>query len=110
MEVFVDTLAGRRIRWTFDDGSMPNTTFEHLLGADGTVTWTILDGEFKGATRREKSYAAIKVSERVWIVSYLAESGHTLTVALNLDDGRTVAFGSSDKSWEASRGRFELLD
>lgn len=104
----MDPLAGRTIKWTFDDGPMAGTSVEHSFNADGTVTWTFLDGEYRGASKREKSYAAVKVSERTWAVSYLAASGHTLTVVLNLDDGRAYAFASNDKSWESMRGRFEL--
>jgi phenolic acid decarboxylase len=104
----MDSLAGRTITWTFDDGPMAGTSIEHSFNSDGTVTWTMLDGEFKGASVREKSYAAVKVSEKVWAISYLAASGHTLTVVLNLGDGRMYGFGSGDKSWEAMHGRFEL--
>jgi hypothetical protein len=105
----MDSLTGRTIKWIFDDGPMAGATIEHSFNSDGTVTWTVLDGEMKGATRREKSYAAVEVSERTWAISYLAASGHTLTVVLNLDDGRMYGFGSSDKDWSALRGRFELL-
>ncbi len=104
----MDPLAGRTITWTFEDGPMSGTSIEHAFNPDGSVTWTLLDGEFKGATAREKSYAAVKVSERVWAISYLAASGHTLTVVLNLDDRRMYGFGSGDKSWESMQGRFEL--
>jgi molybdenum cofactor biosynthesis protein MoaF len=104
----MDPLSGRTIKWVFDDGPMAGANIEHAFHADGSVTWTLLDGDYKGATAREKAYAAVKVSERVWVVSYRAASGHTLTVVLNLDDGRLYGFASSDKSWEAMRGRFEL--
>ena len=104
----MDPLAGRTIKWVFDDGPMAGVNIEHAFHEDGGVTWTLIDGEYKGASAREKAYAAVQVSERVWAVSYLAASGHTLTVVLNLDDGRLYGFGSSEKSWEAMRGRFEL--
>jgi phenolic acid decarboxylase len=103
-------LAGKTIRWIFVDGPIPGTTFEHSFNEDGSVTWRIADGPHKGATVREKSYAAVKVTERIWAISYLAASGHTLTVVLNLDDHRVVGFGSNDTSWSLSHGTFELLN
>ena len=102
-------LAGKRIRWSFVDGPIPDTTFEHSFNVDGSVTWTIVDGPHKGASVREKEYGAVKVSENTWALSYLAASGHTLTVVLNLENHRAFAFGSNEKSWEMVNGTFEIL-
>ena len=104
----MNTLAGKSITWKFANGSMPGITFEHTFADDGSVTWKILDGEHKGASRREDRYAAVRVNDKTWVVSYLARSGHTLTVVLNLDDGSAVGFASSEKSWEVARGTFAM--
>lgn len=105
----MDSLIGKTISWKAVDGSTAGITFEHELHEDGSITWRALDGAYKGASRREKPYAAVKVGERVWAISYLAASGHTLTVLLNLDDHRTTAFASNEKSWELSHGTFALV-
>ena len=105
----MNSLTGKTIRWKFVDGSTAGITFEHELHEDGSITWRALDGAYKGASRREKSYTAVKVGEHVWAISYLAASGHTLTVLLNLDDHRATAFGSNEKSWEMSHGTFEFI-
>ncbi len=105
----MDSLTGKTIRWIFDDGPMAHMNIEHTFDAEGGVTWRILDGPHKGASQREKSYGAVKVNDKTWAISYLAVSGHTLTVVLNLDDGRVAAFGSNDKSWELIQGRFEFV-
>jgi hypothetical protein len=105
----MSSVTGKTIRWRFDDGPAAGTTFEHAFHEDGSVTWRIVDGEHQGATAREKSYAAVKVNETTWAVSYLAASGHTLTVVLALDDQRAVGFASDDKSWHAFHGRFEWV-
>ena len=104
----MDSLTGRTITWTFDDGPMADIAIEHAFFPDGSVTWTIISGEHKGASRREKAYAAMKVSDRVWAISYLAASGHTLTTVLNLDDGRLYGFGSDEKTLTALHGQFEI--
>jgi hypothetical protein len=104
----MSSLTGQTIRWRFADGPVAGTTFEHVFHEDGSVTWRILDGEHKGATAREKTYAAVKVNATTWAVSYLAASGHTLTVVLDFDKGRAVAFASSDKSWYTFDGTFEV--
>jgi hypothetical protein len=105
----MDSLTGKMIRWTFDDGPMAGVKIEHTFDAEGGVTWHILDGPHEGATLREKSYAAFRVNEKTWVVSYLAASGHTLTVVLNLEDGRAYAFGSNETSWVPMHGRFEIV-
>jgi MoaF N-terminal domain len=104
----MDSLAGKTIVWTFDDGPMAGVRIAHDFHHDGGVTWRMVDGEHRGASRREESYAAIEVNEKTWVISYLAASGHTLTVVLNLDDGRMIGFGSNEKSRSVAHGRFEL--
>ena len=105
----MDSLTGRTIEWTCDDGPMAGVKIEHTFDADGSVTWRIADGPDKGASRKEKSYGAVKVNDKTWVLSYLAASGHTLTVVLNLEDRRVIAFGSNDISWELMHGRFEIV-
>ena len=102
-------LTGKTIRWTLVDGPLAGTTFDHSFNEDGSVTWTAVNGQWKGATRREKSYFAVKMNEKIWAISYRDASGNTLTVVLNLDDYHVVGFGSDDKSLSTSNGTFELL-
>jgi MoaF N-terminal domain len=104
----VNTLIGKTIRWTFVDGPVAGMTFEHELHDDGSVTWRYVDGEHSGASAREKAYAAVKVNEQTWALSYLSASGHTLTAVLDFHDHRVIAFGSNDKSWSLQHGTFEL--
>jgi MoaF N-terminal domain len=105
----MDSLRGKTLRWTFTDGPAAGMIFEHAFADDGSVTWTIVEGPGKGAFRREKQYAAMQVSDDVCAVSYLAASGHCLTVVLNLPAGRMYAFGSSKDDWHAMTGTFEVV-
>jgi hypothetical protein len=77
------SLSGKTIRWMFVDGPTAGITFEHTLNPDGSIVWRAVDGAFKGASRREKLYGPARINDQTWTVSYLAESGHTLTVVLN---------------------------
>jgi hypothetical protein len=104
------SLSGKTIRWTFVDGPTAGATFEHTLNPDGSIVWRAVDGAFQGASRREKLYGAVKISEETWAVSYLAESGHTLTVVLNFADHRAVGFASNDKTWHQLSGTFDVVD
>ena len=104
------SLSGKTIRWMFVDGPTAGTTFEHTLNPDGSIVWRAVDGAFQGASRREKLYGAVKVDEQIWVVSYLAESGHTLTVVLNFGDHRATGFASSDKTWHQLSGTFDVLN
>src|SRR5262249_36461949 len=104
------SLTGKTIQWTFVDGPTAGITFEHEFHEDGSVTWTYVAGPQKGATKREKAFAAVKVNDRTWAVSYLAESGHTLTVILNFEDHRAIGFASNDQSWTVVHGTFEMMN
>ena len=103
-------LTGKTIRWTFVDGPTAGDTFDHSFNEDGSVTWRAVEGQWKGATARENSYVALKMNENIWVISYLAASGHTLTVVLNADDHRVVALGSNEKSLSSHSGTFQLLE
>jgi len=104
------TLSGKTIRWKFVDGPTAGVTFEHTLNPDGSVVWRAVDGPFKGASRQEKRYGAARVSDDAWAVSYLAASGHTLTVVLNFANRQATGFASNDKEWHQLSGTFEVVD
>lgn len=106
----MNPLSGHTVRWTFIDGPTAGIAFEHEFHGDGSVTWRALDGPYQGASRREKRYGAVKVNDRTWTVSYLAESGHTLTVVLDLDTHRAVGFGSNEKTWSQIHGTFDIVN
>lgn len=69
----MDALTGKTVKWAFADGPVAGTTYVHAFGG---VTWTIVEGPYKGATAREKSWGAVKVNEKTIVISYLAASGY----------------------------------
>ena len=103
------SLSGRTLNWKFETGPTAGGTYEHTFEPDGSVSFRKLDDSGKGKVTREKAYAAFEVSPDVQLVSYLAESGYTLTVALNFDTGRLYGFASNDKEWHAVSGTFETV-
>ena len=105
----MDSLRGKTLRWTFTDGPAAGMLFEHTLDDDGSLVWRILEGQAKGASAQEKRYATMQVTEQVHTVSYLAASGHTLTVVLNLATGGMCGFASSHADWYPMTGTFEVV-
>ena len=112
-----DQIRSKTIRFTWTDGPTKGTTHEHVFHADGTVEWRDVDAakssKAAAGTQRPEPpdrpvYAAAKVADAAWIVSYLAASGYTLTVVLNFLDQRLVGFASSSKDWFPLRGTFEV--
>ena len=67
----MDSLRGKTLRWTFTDGPVAGTLFEHTFQDDGSVVWRVLEGQGKGASAQEKRYATMRVSEDVITVWYL---------------------------------------
>src|SRR5438132_6277692 len=83
-----DPVRGKTIRWSYEDGPTKGTTFEHVFGTDGTVTYRMLgeartksgNGSAKTRTKDEgraagqgrPSYEVAEVGPGVWAVSYLA--------------------------------------
>ena len=112
---------GKTVRLSWIDGPTKGTTQEHVFHQDGTVVWTSIgkDGTVKvatgsgGAKAAQKPdrppYAAMRVSTDICVVSYLAQSGYTLTVVLNFLDNSTVAIASNEKDWLPAHGTFEVM-
>jgi hypothetical protein len=105
----MNSLRGKTVRWTFTDEPGSGTVYEHTFHPDGSVVWRIVEGQGKGASAQEKQYATMQVAEDVHAVSYLAASGDTLTVVLNLTTGRAFGFASNNKAWYSFTGTFELM-
>jgi MoaF N-terminal domain len=103
------SLAGRVLRWTFEEGPTKGKTYEHTFQDDGSVVFSTVDGATKGKPTHEKKYAAFEVAPDVQLVSYLAESGYTLTVAMNFETGRLYGFASNDKEWYPVSGRLDVV-
>ena len=118
-----DPVRGKTIRWTYDDGPMAGKTFEHTFGDDGVVTWRE-SGQERGtkppATGKQKSgkpttnakakYEVAPINDDVCAVSYLSESGFTLTSVLDFASGTVVSFASNEKELVPQRGMFEVAE
>ena len=103
------SLAGRRLKWTFDSGPAAGAAYEHTFHPDGSVEFRQVGGGKPGGGKREKRYAAYDVAPGVQLVSYLADSGYTLTVAMNFATGRLYGFASSAKEWHPVSGTVESV-
>ena len=104
----MDSLRGATVRWMFVEPPVAGMKFEHTFREDGTLVWRVLEGPGKGASGEEQRYATVKIADGVHAVSYLAASGHTLSVVVDFNTGRVVAFGSDNKEWHPLTGT--LLD
>lgn len=105
-----DSIRGRTIRWTWSEGPVAGVSHEHTFNEDGTVEWRVLDGPQKGHSAIEDEYAAVRIAEGVHAVSYLADSGYTLTVVLNFESGRVVGFASGPDEWYSMEGSFQVVE
>ena len=114
-------ISGKTIRLSWTDGPTKGATQEHVFHKDGTVEWHSIETGAKakpaaesGGTMAAKKpdkpqYAAMKVTDDICVVSYLAQSGYTLTVVLNFVDNLTVAIASNEKDWLPAHGNFEVM-
>ncbi len=100
-----EPLAGKTLRFTFDDGPMAGKTFEHVFEVGGAVRFRPAESLGEGTT--EKKYEAATIGADVCAVSYLGSSGYTLTVVLDYRTKKLVAFSSNEKTHLMQRGSFE---
>ncbi len=102
-----DAVRGKKLRWTFDDGPTAGKTFEHTFHDDGAVSWTEV-GTGKGASTEH--YEVAEIRDQIYAISYLAESGFTLTSILDFDTRAVIAFASNEKMLIVQHGTFEYAD
>jgi MoaF N-terminal domain len=103
-----DPIRGKTIRWTFSDGPMAKKTFEHSFDKGGTVTFRMFDDNGQaGKPSDGKKYESVHVGQNVHAISYLGTAGYTLTVILDFDTGKLVAFASNEKELTVQHGTFE---
>lgn len=105
-----DSVRGRTIRWTWTEGPTAGVTHEHEFRRDGTLEWRVLTGPRKGHAAEEEEYAVFEISDEVYAVSYLADSGYTLTVVLDFQSGNMYGFASGRSQWYPGRGTFEVIE
>jgi len=103
-------IGGKTIRWIWTEGPTKGKTHEHVFNEDGTVTWRAIDGNQDSPPSKPAKYAAFKVKDDVQVVSYLAESGYTLTVIMNYDDSSIVGFASGANEWYPVKGTFQVVN
>ena len=110
-------IRGKRIQFRWTEGPTKGRTYEHVFHPGGTVEWrdTTPSQSAEGKQPRQSgpperpAYAAVAVADGVYVVSYLAESGYTLTVVLNFQNQQLIGFASSAKEWFPVRGTFEVV-
>lgn len=115
-----DPIRGRTIRFAWSDGPTKGTVHEHIFYDDETVAWHAVEQGSAGKERSPDSgaqagqkperprYFSVELTDDFWLVSYLSQSGFTLTVVLNFEDASMVGITSNDKRWTPVRGHFEV--
>jgi len=98
-------LRGTTIRWTYADGPMKGKHFEHSF-TDDTVTWKDA-GEPKPSADSHAKYEFQRISDDVYVVSYLSNHGFTLTTVVDERSGAIVSFASNEKDLVVQRGSLE---
>jgi hypothetical protein len=108
-------IRGKTMRWTWAEGPTRGESHEHRFADDGTVSWRSVGPADSGQASNESAgwsgeraeYAANRLAEDIYLISYLAPSGYTLTVAVNLRDRTIVGFASNDRQWFPVRGKVD---
>jgi phenolic acid decarboxylase len=105
----IESLLGRTVRWTFDDGPTAGTAYEHVFNEDGSIGYRGAAAAATGKFSRAKAGTVVKAGDGLFIVSYLSDGGFTLTVLLNVRTGVAIGFASNNDSWFQQKGTFELI-
>lgn len=106
-------VSGKTLRFTWTDGPTKGATHEHVFHEDGTVEWHAAgerkEGGQREATGERPKYLDEGIADGIRLVSYLSDSGYTLTVVLNAQTGLIAGVASNEKTWVAVHGGLEVL-
>jgi hypothetical protein len=102
-----DLIRGKTLRFTFDDGPMAGSTFEHRFDENGMVAFHMVGGSSGGGEKPASKYEAAEVRTGVCAVSYLSPAGYTLTTVLDFTTKKLVAFSSNERTLGLHHGSFE---
>lgn len=100
------SLIGKTITLEWTEGD--NSIYEVVLLDDTKVHWKALEGYEKGDEATEKEYSLKKVSENIYLLSWLEAVGYTITVTLNFNENTVVGIISNEKEWYPKIGIFTL--
>ena len=106
-----DPIRGHTIGWAYDEGPTKGQRFEHTFYDDGTVTYRMATDEAEPREMTEVGerprYEVAPAGDQVYLVTYLAPSGWTLTSVLDMKTKRVVSVASNEKQLFVQRGTFE---
>ena len=88
---------------------MAGKSFDHTFSRNGGVTFKEVDGDPNAKPGGADQYQVASLGQDVHTVSYLSNSGYTLTVVLDFRSKKLVAFASNEKSLTMQHGSFEPL-
>jgi hypothetical protein len=94
------SLQDKTLRFHFSNGVMKDKDFDHTFHKDGTVEW----GPAGGKKSRNRNAAITRISDSVYVASYMSDQGYTLTSTFDLDTGKLVSFASDGKEWSKQEG------
>jgi hypothetical protein len=102
-----DPVRGKTLRWRYDDGPVKGKTFEHAFAMDGMVKYREITSAGTGTGSDEPGihYEAIPIDDHIYVVSYLASSGWTLTTVVDTRSRKIVSFASNEKQLVSQQGR-----
>ena len=103
-------ITGHTLRWTFQDGPMAGKSFDHAFNRNGSVSFREVGGDPNAKPGMADQYHVASVGQDVHTVSYLSNSGFTLTVVLDFRSKKLIAFASNEQSLTMQQGTFEPLD
>jgi hypothetical protein len=115
-------ISGKTMRWAWTTGPTKGAIHEHVFHENGTVELRAVDSgglrarpatKRKPAARRaaaKPAYAAMRLAPGLYLVSYLASSGCTLTVAIDFGTREIQGIASGAKDWNPVRGTFEIVE
>lgn len=101
-----EQVRGRSLSFVWTDGPAKDSTHIHVFHDDGTVQWHSVESN---ETSERPAYMAVRMDEDLCLVSYLSQSGYTLTVVLDFIEESLTGVASNDKRWYPVRGHFQVL-
>ncbi len=74
---------GKTIQHTWTEGAFAGGSFKNTYHSDNSVSLECVAGVMKGTKAEQKNYSARVISKDLWLMSWLEESGYSVSIVFD---------------------------
>lgn len=103
-------IVGHTIQHTWKEGAFAGGSFKNTYKTDGSATLRCVEGTYKGTIVEQKIATVRPLGKNFEMVSWLEESGYTVSIVFDFDTMKITGLISNAKEYYPLSGIFTIAD